>query len=178
MRIPLAPPGYSSARVQDLSWSEDRKTKAVAVEFRTVTSNEPLYVTYRLEPDWVFEEAAFIGRYRFSNLLGFYPWPDPAMGDVRYYSHLKDTSPIPGTLTLDGQVMETQRYVTDEIVVDVAFLANVSLSVARPHNTMDLPALTSEPYESLRPEIPLSSGEYVGFHEQGPGGDFGHVTYE
>jgi hypothetical protein len=172
MRIPLAPPGYKRVHVQDLSWSEDRKTKAVAVEFRTLTSNEPLYVTYRLEPDWTIEDAAFLSRYRFSNLLGFYPWPDPAMADIRNHVHLKSTPPTPGSLTFDGQELETQRYAAGGIVVDVAFLPNVSLTVARPRNALALPALTSEPYESLRPEIPPPDGGYFGFHEQGPGGDF------
>jgi hypothetical protein len=62
MRIPLAPSDYRTARVHDLSWGEDRKVKAVAVEFRTISGDEPLYVDYRLEPDWVIGEAASQGR--------------------------------------------------------------------------------------------------------------------
>ncbi|HEX8079668.1 MAG TPA: hypothetical protein VF557_05625 [Jatrophihabitans sp.] len=165
--------------MQDLSWSEDRKTKAVAVEFRTVSTSEPLYVTYRLEPEGVIEEAAFLGRYRFSNLLGFYPWPDPAMRDVRYYSRLENTNPTPATLTFDGQELDTQRYVTSEIVVDVAFFTDVSLAVARPPSPLDLPALTSAPYESLRPELPAA--DPPGYHASldTPGAVFqGLVSYE
>jgi hypothetical protein len=172
MRIPAAPPGYRVASAQDLSWSEDRRTKAVAVEFRTIASNEPLYVTYRLEPDWVIEEAADIGRARFSNLLQFYPWPDPAMSDVRNLAHLTRAVPTPGTLTFDGQQPSTQRYLTSEIVVDIAFLLNASISVARPPSALELPALTSEPYESFRPEIPPATGEYIAYHAQRPDGDF------
>ena len=172
MRIPIAPSGYISARVQDLSWSEDGKTKAVAVEFRTVRSNESLYVVYRLEPDWVIEDAVDMGQVRFSNLLHFYPWPDAAMADVRNVSHLKGARPIPGTLTFDGQELETQRYATREVVVDVAILPGASLSVARPLGVLEPPALASEPYESFRPEMPAASGEYFGHHAQRPGGDF------
>jgi hypothetical protein len=125
-----------------------------------------------MEPDMTIEEAAFLSRYRFSNLLGFYPWPDPAMGDVRYYSRLKDTTPVSGTLTFDGQELHTQRYTAGEVVVDVAFFSNASLAVARPASALELPTLTSEPYESFRAEIPPPSGEYFGYHEQRPGGDF------
>lgn len=173
MRIPIAPPGYIRVRVQDLSWGEDRKTKAVAVEFRTVASDEPLYINYRLEPDMTVEEAAFLSRYRFSNLLGFYPWPDPAMGDLRSYSHLKDTTPIPGTVSFDGQELQTERYVAGVIVVAVAFFANVSLAVARPPSALDLPALSSQDYESLRPELPpVDPPGYHASLDERPGGNF------
>ena len=173
MRIPIAPAGYRSVRVQDLSWSEDRKTKAVAVEFRTVDSDEPLYVNYRLEPDMTAEDAAFLSRYRFSNLLNFYPWPDPTMADIRNHAHLKNTTPVPGTVMFDGQELHTQRYVSGEIVVDVVFLPNVSLAVARPLRTVALPALTSEPYESLRPELPTENPPgYHAFVDERPGGNF------
>jgi hypothetical protein len=174
MRIPLTPPGYLRASVQDLGWGEDRKTKAVAVEFRTVASNEPLYVTYRQERDWTTEEAADIGRAQFSNLLQFYPWPNPAMSDIRNLAHLTRAVPTPGTLTFDGQQLSTQRYVTSEIVVDIAFLPNASVSVARQPSALELPALTSEPYESFRREVPLATGEYIAYHAQRPGGDFLH----
>jgi hypothetical protein len=172
MRIPVAPPGYIGARVQDLSWGEDRKTKAVAVEFRTAASNEPLYVSYRLEPDWVIEDAAGMGHVRFSNLLGFYPWPDPAMADVHNHSHLRNTTPVAGTLTFDGHEVHTQRYVASEVVVDVAFFPNASVSMARPLSAVELPALTSAPYESFRSEILPPNEEYSGYHAQRPGGDF------
>lgn len=151
MRIPLTPPGYRAAHIQDLSWSEDGKAKAVAVEFRTTSGDEPLYVVYRLEPDWVIEEADSQGRARFSNLLGFYPWPDSEMTDIRHHSHLKTMTPTSGTLLFDGQEVGSQRYVTREIVVDVAFLCGASLTVARPAITVELPALASVSYESLRP---------------------------
>ncbi len=179
MRIPIAPSGYTRVQVQDLSWSEDRRAKAVTVEFRTVDSNEPLFINYRLEPDITIEEAEFLSWYRFSNLLDAYPWPDPAMGDVPYDSPLGDTAPTPGTLTFDGQELRTQRYIAGEIVVDVAFLTNACLAVARPLYAMALPALTSEPYESLRPELPAA--DPPGYHASldMPGEAFrGLVTYE
>lgn len=154
MRIPLAPPGYRPAHVQDLSWSEDGKAKAVAVEFRTISGNEPLFAIYRLEPDWVIEEAASQGPARFSNLLGFYPWPDAAMTEIRNHAHLKTTTPTAGTLLFDGQEVESHRYVASEIVVDVAFLADASLTVARASSALELPALASEPYESVRTPQP------------------------
>jgi hypothetical protein len=83
-------------------------------------------------------------------LLSFYPWPNAAMADTRNHSHLKTTVPLPGTLRFDGQEVGAQRYVTSEIVVHIAFLANASLAVARPGSAVDLPALTSVPYESSR----------------------------
>jgi len=158
MRIPLAPPGYRTAHVQDLSWSEDGKAKAVAVEFRTTSGNEPLYVIYRLEPDWGIEEASQ-GRVRFTNLLGFYPWPDAAMTDISHHSHLLATTPAPATLLLDDQEVASQRYVTNEIAVDVAFLADASLSVARPSSTLAPPVLASRPYESFRLQSPPAGSE-------------------
>ena len=157
MRIPIAPPGYRTAHVQDLSWSEDGKAKAVAVEFRTTSGNEPLYVIYRLEPDWGIEVASQ-GRVRFTNLLGFYPWPDAAMTDIGHHSHLLATTPTPATLLLDDQEVASQRYVTKEIVVDVALLTDGSLTMARPASTLEAPALASRPYESFRLQSPPVGG--------------------
>jgi hypothetical protein len=53
-------------------------------------------------------------------------------------------------MRFDGQPVGSQRYVSGDVVVDMVFLADASLGVARPAYAA-LPDLGTEPYESLRP---------------------------
>ena len=81
------------------------------------------------------------------------------------HSELAGTVPEPSMLIFDGQELPTQRYITRDVVVDVGFLPDASLSVSRPANALELLALSSEPYESARPALP-AGGEYFGYHAQ------------
>lgn len=172
MRIPLAPPGYRVDRVRDKSWDEQRRTKAVAVTFRTPIG-EPLYVLYRLEPEWVLESADEMGSIHCLNLLQSYPWtqpgsPQPASLQVEDPRGIRVTN----ALRIDGQPVNSRRYVVHGVVVDMVFLPGLSIGIARPDSTA-LPDLQTEPYESLRPELPANdSGEYRGYLEERPGGNF------
>jgi hypothetical protein len=78
---------------------------------------------------------------------------------------------VAGALRFDGQPVDSQRYVSSGVVVDMMLFIDASLGVARPASVV-LPDLQTEPYETFRPEIPPPSGEYFGYHEQRPGGDF------
>ena len=171
MRIPVVPPGYVIASVQDLSWDEDRRTKAVAVSLRD-PAGDPLFVIYRLEPQWVFEDAVEMGQARCLNLLRFYPWPEPGQPeDTSLQADVAHATAVVGALRFDGQPVDSQRYVSHGVVVDMVFFADASLGVARPRGAT-LPNLHTEPYESFGAEIPPTDGEYFGYHGQGPGGDF------
>lgn len=172
MRIPLAPPGYRVDTVRDKSWDEHRRTKAVAVTFRTSTG-DALFTIYRLEPEWVLAGADEMGAARCLELLRFYPWPPPGRPEDRLLQ--ADAIParaVTGALRLDGELVRSQRYVSGAIVVDLVFLAGASLGVARPVGA-PLPDLQTGPYESLRPELPVADGgEYRGYLEQRSGGSF------
>lgn len=171
MRLPIAPAGYIVASVQDLSWDEDRRTKAAAVTFRD-PAGEPLFVIYRLEPQWVFEDAVEMGQARCLNLLRFYPWPEPGRPeDTSLQADAANATAVVRALRFDGQPVDSQRYVSHGVVVDMVFFVEASVGVARPASAT-LPDLQTEPYETFRPDIPPPSGEYFGYHEQGPAGDF------
>jgi hypothetical protein len=153
MRIPLAPPGYRVDTVQDLSWDEQRRTKAVAVTFRTPTG-DPLFVIYRLEPEWVLDENTDeMGRARCLNLLRFYPWAAPGRPeDSLLQADVVQARAVTEALRFDGQPVDSQRYASGDVVVDMVFLTDASLGVARPAHAV-LPDLQTEPYESLRPDL-------------------------
>jgi hypothetical protein len=76
-------PATAQHTVQDLSWSEDAKAKAkaVAVEFRNDLGQRAAVCDLPPRTRLVIEKAASQGPARFSNLLGFYPWPDTATTD-------------------------------------------------------------------------------------------------
>ncbi|HST46952.1 hypothetical protein [Jatrophihabitans sp.] len=172
VRTPLAPPGYRLDSVRDKSWDERRRTKAVAVTFRTSTG-DPLFVIYRLEPEWVLEDAAEMSSIHCLNLLQFYPWSQPESPQpARLQADLSQEAVVPNALRIDGQPVNSYRFVVHDVVVDMVFLPGISIGIARPANAA-LPDLQTGPYESLRPELPATdSGEYRGYLEERPGGNF------
>jgi hypothetical protein len=92
--------------------------------------------------------------------LQLYPWPEPGQPQAAtLQADLAQEATVASALRIDGQPANSRRFEAGGVVIDLVFLPGASLGIARPVSAT-LPDLQTEPYESLRPELPATdSGE-------------------